>query len=325
MRAATLRQLRVFASAAAHLSFARAAAELHLTAPAVSLQVAELERQAGLPLFERLGKRVYLTAAGEAMQRAVAAILDQLQALEQELAALRGVEGGLLNVGVISAGDYFFPTLLNAFCTRHRGVQVSLSVCNREELLRRLDRNLVDLGVMGQAPGGPEFEASEFATHPLVIVAPPGHALAASRRIALAALAREPFIAREQGSLTREVMDEALRGARLKPAIAIEAASNETLKQAVSAGFGIAFMSAHAVALELAAKRLVVLDVAGFPIRRRWYVVHRRGKRLPPVAAAFGRYLREEGEAGILRLLPRGLRRYWKEAGATSRPPRASS
>lgn len=312
MRSATLRQLRVFASAAHHLSFARAAAELHLTAPAVSLQVAELERHAGLPLFERLGKRVYLTAAGEAMQRSAAAILGQLHALEQELAAQRGVEGGLLNVGVISAGDYFFATLLNTFCARHAGVQVSLTVCNREELLRRLDRNLSDLGVMSQPPGTGDFQASEFATNPLVMIAAPGHRLAGAKRIPLASLAAEPYIARERGSLTREVMDEALSKARIKPDIVIEAASTETLKQAVCAGFGVAFMSAHAVALEIETKRLVVLDVAGFPIRRRWHCVHRRGKRLPPVAAAFGQFLREEGEAGILKLLPPTLKRYWK-------------
>jgi DNA-binding transcriptional LysR family regulator len=312
MRSATLRQLRVFASAAQHLSFARAAKELHLTAPAVSLQVAELERHAGLPLFERLGKRVYLTAAGEAVQRAAATILDQLRALEQELAAQRGVEGGLLNVGVISAGDYFFATLLNTFCARHAGVQVSLTVCNREELLRRLDRNLSDLGVMSMPPGTGDFHASEFATNPLVLIAAPGHRLAGAKRVALSALAAEPFIAREQGSLTREVMDETLARAKIKPSIVIEAASNETLKQSVSAGFGIAFMSAHAVALEIETRRLVVLDVAGFPIRRTWYCVHRRGKRLPPVAEAFEQFLRSEGEAGILRLLPPTLKRFWK-------------
>ncbi|QJR11519.1 HTH-type transcriptional activator CmpR [Usitatibacter rugosus] len=311
MRSATLRQLRVFAAAANHLSFARAAAELHLTAPAVSLQIAELERHAGLPLFERLGRRVYLTPAGEAMRRASAAILDQLHALETDLAAHRGIEGGLLNVGVISAGDYFFPTLLNAFCERYAGVQVALAVCNREELLRRLDRNLVDLGIMGLPPPG-EFLATEFAPHPMVIIAPVRHPLASKKRIPLATLAGEPFIAREQGSLTRGVMDEAMRKARLKPRIVIEAPSNETCKQAVSAGFGVGFMSAHAVALELEAKRLAVLDVIDFPIHRSWYCVHRRGKRLPPVAAAFDKYLREEGEAGMLRTLPASMKRYWK-------------
>ncbi|QJR15507.1 LysR substrate-binding domain-containing protein [Usitatibacter palustris] len=312
MRSATLRQLRVFAVAAGHLSFSRAAAELHLTAPAVSLQIAELERHAGVALFERLGKRVYLTPAGEAMRRASTAILDQLRALEEELGAQRGVEGGLLNVGVISAGDYFFPTLLSTFCERHERVAVSLSVCNREELLQRLDRNQVDLGIMGLPPEGSEFNAKGFATHPIVVIASPSHRLAGARKVPLSALAKEPYLAREQGSLTRVVMDEAMRRARMKPHIVIEAASNETLKQAVSAGFGIAFMSAHAIGLEVEAKRLVVLDVVDFPIRRPWYCVHRKGKRLPPVALAFEQFLHDEAEPGMLRLLPTALKKYWK-------------
>ncbi len=311
MRSATFRQLRVFASAAAHLSFARAAAELHLTAPAVSLQIAQLERHAGLPLFERLGRRVYLTAAGETLVRAVNGLLARLQALEEELGAHRGVDGGLLNIGVISAGDYFFPTLLAAFCARHRGVRLALGVCNREELLGRLDRNQVDLAIMGLPPEGSDFEAQAFARHPIALIAAPGHRLAKGKRIPLAALASEEFIAREQGSLTRTVMDETLRRARIRPRVTLEAASNETIKQAVAAGFGIAFMSLHAVVAEVEARRLAVPDLVDFPVRRRWYVVHRRGKHLPAVARAFAQYLEEEGEPGIRRLVPRALKRYW--------------
>jgi DNA-binding transcriptional LysR family regulator len=309
MRSATLRQLRVFASAANHLSFARAAAELHLTAPAVSLQISELERHAGLPLFERLGKRVYLTPAGESMLRAGTAILAQLRALEEELAAQSGVDGGLLNVGVISAGDYFFPSLLASFCAGHEGVKVALAACNREELVRRLDRNQVDLAVMGKPPEGRDFEAAAFAQHPIVLVASPSHPAARRRRLALASLAREGFIAREVGSLTRDVMDETLKRGRIKPRVAIEAASNETIKQAVAAGFGIAFMSAHAIGLEVQSGELAILDVVDFPVLRSWYVVHRRGKHLPAVARAFAAFLAREGEAGIVRRMPPGLQR----------------
>jgi LysR family transcriptional regulator, low CO2-responsive transcriptional regulator len=313
MRRASLRQIRIFASAAAHLSFARAAEELHLSPPAVSIQIAQLEREARVPLFERLGRRLYLTAAGSALLRASTAILGQLRSVEEELAALRGVEGGLLNVGVISAGDFFLPGLLAEFCARHRGVQVALSVCNREELIRRLDHNLVDLAVMAQRPEGEDFAAAAFAAHPVVIVAAPRHPLAGARGVALSALAREPFIAREHGSLTRSVMDETLRRARLKPAIAIEAASNETIKQAVAAGFGLAFMSTHAIGLEVQARRLAVLDIAELPVRRTWFAVHRRGKQLPAVARAFGAFLEKEGEARMKQMLPPRLRRYWKE------------
>jgi len=312
MRRASLRQIRTFAAAAAHLSFARAAEELHLSAPAVSIQIADLEREARVPLFERLGRRLYLTAAGSALLRASTAILGQLRSVEEELAALRGVEGGLLNVGVISAGDFFLPGLLAEFCARHRGVQVALSVCNREELIRRLDHNLADLAVMSQQPEGAEFAVAPFAAHPIVIVAAPGHRLA-RQRLTLSALAREPFIAREHGSLTRSVMDETLRRARFKPAIAIEAASNETIKQAAAAGFGVAFMSTHAIGLEVQARRLVVLDIAELPVRRTWFAVHRRGKQLPAVAQAFVAFLEKEGEARMKKMLPARLRRYWRE------------
>jgi DNA-binding transcriptional LysR family regulator len=318
MRHVTLRRLRIFVSAATHLSFARAAEELHVSAAAVSIQIAQLEGEARVPLFERLGRRLYLTAAGSTLLRASTAILAQLRALEEELAALRGVEGGLLNVGVISAGDYFLPTLLADFCARHRGVQIALSVCNREELIRRLDHNLVDLAVMSQQPEGDEFESVPFAAHPIVIVAAPRHRLAGARRILLSALARESFIARERGSLTRIVMDETLRRARLKPVIAIEASNNETIKQAVAAGFGVAFISTHAIALEVQARRLVVLEIAELPIRRKWFAVQRHGKRLPAVAQAFVAFLEKEGEVQMQRLVPPRLRRYWRERPGVS-------
>jgi LysR family transcriptional regulator, low CO2-responsive transcriptional regulator len=312
MRHATLRQLRVFESAARHLSFARAAEELHLTPPAVSIQIGALEREAGAPLFERLGRRLYLAPAGQTLLRSTRAILAQLREAEDALAAARGVEGGVLNCGVISAGDYFFPSLLARFCARHRGVRVELSVSNRDELLRRLDHNLVDVAVMSQPPDSPEFQARAFATHPVVIIAAPRHPLAALRRLPLSAAARAPFIAREQGSVTREVMDQTLRRSRVRVQVAFEASSNETVKQAVAAGFGVAFMSAHAIALEVAAKRLAVLDVADFPVRRKWFAVHRRGKRLPAVAQAFERFLAEEGEAAIRQLVPAKLRALWR-------------
>jgi DNA-binding transcriptional LysR family regulator len=311
MRHATLRQLKVFTCAATHLSFARAAAELHLTPPAVSIQIAQLERDAGQPLFDRIGRRLHLTQAGASLLRSATAVLAQLHAAGEELDALRGVEGGVLNVGVISAGDYFFPTLLAQFCARHRAVQVGLGVCNRDELIRRLDHNLVDLAVMSEPPEGPEFAAAPFAAHPIVLIAAPDHPLTRTRRVPVAAIAREPLIAREPGSLTREVMEQTLRRARHKATIAIEAPSNETIKQAVAAGFGIAFMSAHAIALEVELKRLAVLDVADFPVRRRWYTVHRHGKHLPPVAQAFADFLAAEGEAAIRRLVPPRLRALW--------------
>ena len=313
MRHATMRQLRVFAAAAGQLSFARAAQELHLTPPAVSLQIAELERHAGTKLFDRLGKRLYLTKAGEAMLRASRDIIEKVRLLEDELSAMSGMEGGVLNIGVISAGDYFIATLLADFCKLHEGVRVALSVCNREELLRVLNGNGVDLAIMSLPPRTAGLAATPFAAHPLVIVASASHPLAEARRLPLSALAAERFISREQGSQTRQVMNDTLRRARIKPVIAFETPSNETIKQAVAAGFGVAFMSAHAIGLEVQARRLAVLDIAELPVRRTWFAVHRRGKHLPAVARAFVAFLEKEGEARMKKMLPARLRRYWRE------------
>lgn len=313
MRHATMRQLRVFSAAATHLSFARAAAELHLTPPAVSLQIAELERHAGQPLFDRLGKRLYLTKAGEAMLRAAREIIAEVARLEGELSELGGIERGRLNVGVISAGDYFLATLLASFCARHQGVRMALSVCNREDLLRRLDENRVDLAVMSQPPKESDLTASAFAVHPIVLVASAGHPMAGARRLPLEALAKERFIAREKGSLTRQVMDETLRRAGIRPDVELETSSNETIKQTAAAGFGIAFISAHAIGYEMKSNRLAVLDVDGMPIRREWFCVHRRDKQLPAAAQAFAQMLQRDGARSIRQLVPACMRDFWSE------------
>ena len=313
MRHATMRQLRVFAAAAGQLSFARAAQELHLTPPAVSLQIAELERHAGTRLFDRLGKRLYLTKAGEAMLRASRDIIEKVRLLEDELSAMSGMDGGVLNIGVISAGDYFIATLLADFCKQHEGVRVALSVCNREELLRLLNGNGVDLAIMSLPPRTAGLAATPFAAHPLVLVASTTHPLAATGRLPLGALAQERFIAREQGSQTRQVMNDTLRRAKIKPVVAFETPSNETIKQAVAAGFGIAFISAHAIGYEVTAGRLAVLDVEGFPIRAQWLCVHRRGKALPAAARAFTQHLQRRGASTIRKLVPAGLRDYWAD------------
>jgi DNA-binding transcriptional LysR family regulator len=294
MRNATLRQLKVFETAARHLSFSRAAEELHLTQPAVSAQVRELEGHAGLPLFEQLGRRLHLTAAGREMVEQSRLILDQFRHAEEAMAQLKGIAGGTLSVAVISAGDYFFPRLLALFAARHPGVKLGLAVHNREGLLRDLEENLCDLAVMVRPPQDERVVAVPFAPHEYVIVAPPTHALAGVARIPLARVIEETFVLREAGSDTANAMQEAL-GGRL-PRMALQIASNETIKQAVIAGFGLSFLSAHAIALERTLGRLAMLDVEGFPARGHWYVVHRRGKRLPPVAAAFRTFLLEEGE-----------------------------
>ncbi|MDB5882663.1 MAG: transcriptional regulator, LysR family [Ramlibacter sp.] len=297
MKNATLRQLKVFEAVARNLSFSRAAEELHLTQPAVSTQVRKLEEHAGLPLFEQLGKKIHLTPAGVQMLQSSRAIIQQFQEAEEAMTQFKGVSGGKLNVTVISAGDYFFPRLLVEFASRHSGVTLNFGVCNREELLGQLADNLTDLAIMVRPPVDADTLAEPFAPHPYVIVAAPGHPLAGKKRIPVSRLAREPFIVREKGSDTWHSMEEGFGPHLGELNIAMEIKSTETIKQAVMAGMGVTFLSAHTISRELQAKSLAVLDVQGFPLMLHWYVVHRRSKRLPPVAQAFKRFLMKDGAA----------------------------
>ena len=299
MKNATLRQLKVFEAVARHLNFSRAADELHLTQPAVSTQVKQLAAHAGLPLFEQLGKKTYLTPAGVELLGHGRAIIEQFREAEAAMARLKGVAGGTLNVAVISAGDYFFPRLLAEFTRRHRGVTFRLAVRNREELLRQLADNLTDIGIMVRPPEGADVVGVPFAPHPYVIVAAPDHPLARRRRIPMAELLRERFVVRERGSETWNSMEQAFGRRLARLDIALEITSTETIKQAVIAGMGISFLSAHTIGMEMRMKSLAVLDVQGFPLWLDWYVVHRRNKRLPPVALAFKSFLRDDGAALI--------------------------
>lgn len=302
MKNATLRQLKVFETVARHLSFSRAAEELHLTQPAVSTQVRQLEQHVGLPLFEQLGKRIYLTPAGTEMLHYSRSIIQQFREAEAAMGQLKGISGGRLNVAVISAGDYFFPRLLAEFMNRHDSVTLNLAVHNREELLHQLAGNLTDLAVMVRPPEGMDTIAESFAPHPYVIVAAPNHPLVGQRNIPLAGLAEEAFVSREKGSDTWNSMQEGFAGRLSNLRIAMEIKSTETIKQAVIANMGIAFLSAHTVGLELQAGKLAVLDIQGFPVMLNWYVVHRKNKRLPPVALAFKQFLMEEGASLIQRI-----------------------
>lgn len=299
MKNATLRQLKVFEAVARNLSFSRAAEELHLTQPAVSIQVKKLEDHAGLPLFEQLGKKIHLTPAGVEMLHSSRIIIQQFKEVEEAMAQFKGVSGGKLNVAVISAGDYFFPRLLVEFARRHSGVTLDFGVCNREELLNQLTDNLTDLAIMVRPPLDMATVSEPFAPHPYVVVAAPDHPLAGRKRIPLSRLAREPFVVREKGSDTWNSMQEGFGDHLADLNIAMEIKSTETIKQAVIAGMGVSFLSAHTISRELQVGSLTVLDVQGFPLMLHWYVVHRRNKRLTPVAQAFKTFLMSEGSALI--------------------------
>jgi len=295
MKNATLRQLKVFETAARHLSFSRAAEELHLTQPAVSTQIKLLQQHAGLKLFEQLGKKVYLTPAGAEMLRYSRAIIELFRQAGEAMATRQGVSGGTLNVAVISAGDYFFPQLLAEFARSAPGVKLNLGVFNRQQLLQQLGDNLTDLAVMVRPPRELDTVNEPFAPHPYVIVARPDHPLARRRRIAIGTLLAEPFITRERGSDTWNSMEDGFGAQLAKLSIAMEIRSTETIKQAVIAGLGISFLSAHTIGHELQRRQLAVLDVVGFPLQMQWYVVHLRQKVLAPVAMAFKVFLLERG------------------------------
>ena len=303
MKNATLRQLKVFETVARHLSFSRAAEELHLTQPAVSTQVKKLEEHAGLALFEHLGKKIYLTPGGSELLHYSRTIIQQFQEAEDAMTQFKGITGGKLNVAVISAGDYFFPRLLVEFARSHQGVTLNLSVHNREGLLNQMTSNLTDIAIMVRPPTDMDTINEAFAPHPYVIVAAPDHPLVAQKNIPMSRLMQEPFVVREKGSDTWHSMEDGF-GERINDInVAMEIRSTETIKQAVIAGMGVSFLSAHTISLELQAGSLAVLDVEGFPVMLNWYIVHRKNKRLPPVAQAFKNFLLDEGPELIERLI----------------------
>lgn len=293
----TFRQLQIFESVARWLSYSRASEELHLTQPAVSMQIRQLEDLAGLALFEQMGKRVFLTHAGEELYQHARVIARQMKDAKEALESLREGISGRLDIAIISTAKYFAPALLVRFCELYPGVQLKLSVSNRARIVQQLQHNEVDLVIMGQPPEDMGVVMEPFARNAHIIVVPPHHALAGQSRVAATDLAHEAFLMREKGSGTRQLLERFLLSHDIEVQPRMEMSSNETIKQAVIAGMGIAFISEHTVALELQTGRLVSLSVEGLPIVRDWNLVHHRGKRLSPVARAFKTFLLEQAPA----------------------------
>jgi DNA-binding transcriptional LysR family regulator len=293
----TFRQLKVFAEVARHLSFVRAAESMHLTPPAVTMQVKELEDRVGLPLFEREGRKVSLTTAGEYYLVYARRLIATLKEADDAMARFKRLETGLLTIGMVSTAKYFVPHLLARFREQHPGVDIRLRVTtNREQLVRLLQASEVDLAVMGRPPKEVAARAEPFAAHPLVFVCPPGHPLLRVGHPPVQALAPYPFIVREPDSGTRSVMEEFFKAQRFEPRITMEMSSNETIKQAVIAGMGISFLSLHTIGLEVRSGLMHVLAVEGTPVIRSWNVVHLLSKVLSPAAEAFRYFIIETGE-----------------------------
>jgi DNA-binding transcriptional LysR family regulator len=304
----TFRQLSVFEAVAQHLNYTRAAEELHLTQPAVSMQIKQLEESLGLAIFEQLGKRIHLTGAGGEVLAYARAITQQLDELEDVLNRIKGLSGGRLRISVATTANYFIPTLLGTFSRRYPDITVSLDVTNRESLLRQLSENTVDLVVMGQPPAEADVDAQAFMDNPLVVVAPPDHPLAREKKIPLVRLQEETFLVREPGSGTRIAMERFFSERGMKLKTGMEVGSNEAIKQSVQAGLGLGLLSRDTVEQELLLKRLVILGVAEFPIMRHWYVVHRKGKRLSAVAEAFKQFALKEAPVLLHQPLKRAPR-----------------
>jgi len=290
----TLRQLKVFESVARLLNFTRAAEELHLTQPAVSIQIKQLEDTVALPLFEQMGKRIYLTEAGQELFNYSRSISQQLADMELAIEELKGVQRGKLNIAVVSTANYFVPGLLARFTQRYPDITISLHVSNRENVLRQLADNLTDLAIMGQPPDGIDISSETFLENPLVIIAPPDHPLSGRRQIPVNRLEQEIFLVREPGSGTRSAMERFFAQTKIRIHKGMEADTTEAIKQGIQAGMGLGIMSMHTIKLELETGRLKILDVQGFPIMRDWYVVHRKNKRFSSISSAFKQFLLQE-------------------------------
>jgi DNA-binding transcriptional LysR family regulator len=297
----TLRQLRTFEAVARLKSFSRAAEELHVTQPTVSKQIRLLHEEVGLPLLEQIGKKVFLTEAGEQLYATCAEWLETWSRFEQTIADLKGIKQGRLRIAAVTTTKYFMPRLLGPFCAQYPGIDIALEVINRDRLLERLARNQDDLYIMGVPPEGLDIECEPFLENPLVVLAPASHPLTKRKRIAFADLANEPFIVRERGSGTRLTVERVFQERNVPLKIKMELGSNEAIKQAVAGGLGLAVLSQSTLSLDPGRKEITTLKVEGFPIKRYWYVVRLRGKQLSVVARTFLDFLRSH----VQLLLPR--------------------
>jgi LysR family transcriptional regulator, low CO2-responsive transcriptional regulator len=302
MKNATFRQLRVFNEVARHLSFVRAAEALHLTPPAVTMQIKELEGHLGMALFDRTGKKIRLTTAGEYMLLYARRILATIKDAEDAAARLQRAEVGILTVGMVGTSKYFMMRMLSEFKKRHEGVDLRVVTGNREQLVMMLQANEVDIAVMGRPPRELRYRAEPFAVHPLVFVAATENRLyqrSLVEPIDAEDLRYQHFIVREHGSGTRAVMQQFFDNARIEPSYKIQLNSNETIKQAVMADLGLGFLSLHTIGSEIKQNEIGILNVAGTPIFRAWNLVHTQSKMLSPAAEALRYFVLENAETTL--------------------------
>jgi DNA-binding transcriptional LysR family regulator len=299
MRNSTLRQLELFEAIARLGSFTRAAEELFLTQPTVSMQIKKLSDTVGMPLFEQVGKKIYLTDIGHELHRTCRGISEHLSNFEMIAADMKGLKTGKLRLAVVTTAKYFAPRLLGTFCQKYPGVDVSLIVSNRERVLDRLANNLDDLYILGLPPADADVVEEAFLENFLVVIAPANHPLAKKGKIPLELLSREPFLLREKGSGTRIATEKLFEEAGYKINVRMELGSNEAIKQAVIGGLGISVLSRHTLELDTPSNQFVILDVRGFPIKRHWYYAYPAGKQLSIIAKTFIDHLRHSSQSTL--------------------------
>ena len=291
---ATLHQLRVFETVARHGSFTRAAEELSITQPTVSSQVKQLTKTVGLPLFEQIGKSLYLTDAGSELLATCQDVFEKLGNFEMKVADLKGTKQGQLRLAVITTAKYFIPRLLGSFCQQYPGIDVALKVTNHQEVQERMLSNKDDLYIVSQPPQDIDLQYQSFLDNPLVVVAKKDHPLANKKNIPIQCLNDQSFIMREQGSGTRVAILELFEQYQVEVKVKLELGSNEAIKQAIAGNLGISILSEHCLISEGKSGELTILDVEHFPIKRRWYVAYLAGKKLSVIAGTFLNYLLEE-------------------------------
>ncbi len=291
MNQATLHQLKVFEAAARHGSFTRAAEELFLTQPTISMQIKQLTKSVGLPLFEQVGKRLYLTEAGRELFATCRQIFETMDKFQMTVADLKGLKQGQLRLAVITTAKYIIPRLLGPFCELYPGIDISLQVTNHELILDRMMNNLDDLYIMSQIPDHFDVNFQPFLENPLVVLAPANHPLAKEKNIPIERLGEERFIMREPGSGTRSAVQSLLEKHGVKVKVKLELGSNEAIKQAIAGGLGISVLSRHTLLTDAA--EFSILDVQNFPIKRHWYMVYPAGKQLSIIAHTYYEYLLE--------------------------------
>ncbi|AGA91650.1 transcriptional regulator [Thioflavicoccus mobilis 8321] len=288
IRHASLRQLQVFEAIVRLGSFTRAADELFVTQPTVSMQTKKLADALSLPLLENAGRQTLPTEAGAELYQAARAIFEVLSNLEMKLADLKGIKRGRLRLGVITTAKYFAPEILGEFCKLYPGIEVALKVSNRDRILDRINANEDDLYILGETHGDQvDVEAVPLAPNPLVVMAPRDHPLVGEKKIPLARIAQELFILREPGSGIRDATQRLFEQHGIRPRVRMELGSNEAIKHAIVGGLGLSVMSLHTLTLEGPEGPVALLDVEDFPIMRQWYLLYPKGKELSLVARAF--------------------------------------